>query len=265
MKEGTEVLREQHPKSLNPDNKAWIIQYDNKQEFLVDCRTMPQEEHTKTFLESIGTLPKLDTAQIELIKNEVRNKLLKKGIISGEIYEGYTYDVDGLILDVAEFATGNSNCFMTPVKKYDKFFYELYVNMSLPGHVSTEAIQEGLIRLIETIKLLESRNLEIKINVIDYGTNVVDRNIIDTDKSDVLIIIPLCNHTEHKSYELLYPYFSESMERGPFFQLAFALNDEQDAGGANKLENAVNLWELDEVALSERAIATSGLGQRADL
>ncbi|MCK5538337.1 MAG: hypothetical protein KAI79_16035 [Bacteroidales bacterium] len=265
MKQGTEVLLEHHPKSLNPTNSAWIIQYDSTAQFLLDCRKMPQEDHTKTFMESITKIPEMDLNQVELIKNEVRNKLLKKGIISGTIYEGFTYGVDGLILDIAELATGNSQCFMTPLKKYDKFFYELYVNMSLPGHVESEEIQIGLIKLIETIKLLEEHNIEIKINVIDYGTNVVDSDIIPTQKKDILIIIPVCSHTDYKDYKLLYPYFSEAMERGPMFELAYSLNNDQNPGGALQLENAVNLWEIDEVALSERAIATSGLNLRSDL
>ena len=53
--------------------------------------------------------------------------------------------------------------------------------------------------------------------------------------------------------------FSEAMERGPLFQIAYRFNNSQDAGKAKKLNNIVNIWELNEVELSKRAIATSGL------
>lgn len=260
MNKYTEILEEHHPKSLNPDNNCLIVQYDNKQQFILDAYSMDQNNsQVSTFIKSIKNTPELDNNLVELIRNNVRNNLLKKGIITGEIYEGYKYEVDGLILDLAELATGNAHCFMNPIKKYNKYFYELYVNMSIPGHVSGKDITEGLIRLIETIKALEELNLEIKINVVDYGIGVVDKNKMNTNKRDILIIVPICSHTEYKDYNLLYPFFSEAMERGPLFQIAYRFNNTKNAGKVKKLNNVVNIWKLNEVELSERAIATSGL------
>ena len=255
-----------HPKDLLLKNNTRVMSFDNKYDVLEFLKkndpVKNSEEHTEIFYGNISSyIP--DTDKVEKIKAEVLNNLIKRGIITGTIYEGYKYQIEGEIVDYAQLATGNPMCMMTPIKKYDKWFYELYINMSVPGSVDESCIEQGAIRLIETIKALEQRNIEIKINVVDYSGNLYN----DEELEHLLVIIPLINHTEHKDYKNLMPFILGSFLRGPLFTIARNSIDNKNnvdsgMGLAMKLNNTVNLWDLDtnsEIELAERIMNDLGI------
>lgn len=247
-----------HPKSLLP-SKAIVQEFDNRHDFIayLDKQSKPDyADKVKIFKDNVKSI-EIDPKHVETIANNVRNNLIKRGIISGTIYEGYKYDVDGDIIDYAELATGNPRCMMKPIKKYDKFFYELYINMSIPWSVSEEDITDGAIRLIETIKLLEELNVEIKLNVVLYSNGMFK------SRENYLFIMHLANHLEYKDYQLILPFINGNFLRGPLFTVMYNTGHgkaDDSLGSATKLKNSVNLWEIDEVKLAERVILDLSLG-----
>jgi len=259
------ILTDIHPRDLMYDEDCLVMEFDNKYDLLefVKKHTAIKKsiKHTEIFLANIKNYI-VNEDKVEEIRNNVMNNLIKRGIITGIIYEGYKYALNGEIIDYAQLATGNPNCMMTPVKKYDKWFYELYINMSIPGHVSENNIEEGAIRLIETIRALEELNIEIKVNIVDYSRDLYFKN--DDAYNDLLIVIPLLSHTEFKDYTKLMPFILGSFLRGPLFTIARnSIEDEaainSDMGNAVKLKNTVNLWELDEVELARGILVDLGL------
>jgi len=257
------IIQDIHPKDLLHSTKCNVINFDNKFDLLEFLKkNEPSEDsiaHTDTFYENLKSYEP-NTELVEKIRNEVLNNLIKRGIITGTIYEGYKYAVEGEIIDYAQLATGNPNCMLSPVKKYDKWFYELYINMSIPGNIDESSIEQGAIRLIETINALEERNIEIKVNIVDYSGNLY----YDEDVTDLLVIIPLISHLEHKSYDKLMPFILGSFLRGPLFTIARNSIKNKDSvssgmGEAIKLKNTVNLWEIDESDLARGILVELGL------
>lgn len=255
MERKRDIINDIHPKDLLHSKDTVVETYDNKFDFIKEL--VEEGEHAedvKEFNKQIKNGVDIKEAEIDLIRNTVRNNLIKRGIITGTVYEGWKYDVDGIIVDYAELAAGNSECMMKPVKKYDKYFYELYINMSIPWSVSSSSIKEGAIKLIETIKLLEERNIEIKINVVLYSQGMFRNG------DNWLTIIPICNHLEYKDYNLIYPFINGEFLRGPLFQIMKRHDSTEGLGRATKLDNTVNLWELNETELAERVIHDLDMG-----
>ena len=259
-------VRDIHPKDLLNSKKCRVMEFDNKfdvLEFLKKNKAVDSSiSYTEEFFENIKSYTP-DETKVEQIRKNVLNNLIKRGIITGTIYEGYKYCIDGEIIDYAALASGNPNCMMSPIKKYDKWFYELYINMSIPGSVSENVIEEGAIRLIETIKALEQRDIEIKINIVDYSGHLYNNE----DLKDLLVIIPLINHLDHKDYTNLMPFILGSFLRGPLFTIARNSiknkeNVDSGMGQAITLKNTVNLWKLkedSEIDLANRIINDLGI------
>lgn len=258
-------LRQIHPQDFL-GKSCKVIEFDNKFDLLEFLKKNPAEAesigYTKKFYDDLKSYTPNET-DVTRIKKEVLNNLLKRGIITGSVYEGFKYSYEGEIIDYAKLASGDPMCHMQPIKVYDKWFYELYVNMSIPATVDEDVITLGAIRLIETIKALESIDIEIKINVIDYSKNLY----YDEDVDDLLVIIPLISHLEHKNYKNIMPYITANFLRGPSFTISRNSVENKDnitpsLGQAYVLPNAVNLWELkedSEIELATRIMKELGI------
>lgn len=247
------VLDDIHPKSMKFTEKMIIQTFNNKHEYIASLKVEGEHgDSVKEFKKLISHGVDIDEQHVDKIKTQVRNSLIKRGLITGTVYEGFKYDVEGIIVDYAELASGNPECMLKPVKKYDKWFYELYINMSIPWNVDTQDIKDGAIRAIETIRALEELNIEMKINI------VISSDRMYRDGDSYLMIIPICNHLEFKDYNLLYPFMTGEFLRGPMFQTmksGKAVNG--SLGYAFKMDNTLNLWELKEdsvVALADRIV-----------
>ena len=247
----TNVLSDIYPKSMKFKNDLIVHEFDNKFEYIASLKDNTDKYASKIdeFKRQVREGSNVDPDKVEEIRNTVRNNLIKRGIISGTVYEGFKYDVDGLIIDYAELASGNPECMLKPLKKYDKYFYELYVNMSIPWGVEEDTIDEGAIRMIETIKALEELNIEIKISVVMASERMYQ------DGKSYLCIIPICNHLEYKDYDLLFPYCNGDFLRGPMFQTMQSGEPvRENLGYAVKMKNTVNIWEIDEEKLADRVL-----------
>ena len=256
----TKVLMDIYPKDFKFTPNMVIQEFDNKHDYIHSLNLEgPLKDKINIFVKQLQNGVDVDQETIKKIRNEVRNNLIKRGIITGTVYEGFKYDVEGIIVDYAELASGNPECMMKPVKVYDKWFYELYVNMSIPYFVTEDKISEGAIRLIETVKALEEINIEIKINVV-----MTSEGLYNNGKS-FLMIIPICNHLEFKDYNLLFPFICGNFLRGPIFDTLHRAKNDYNAksiGGAYKLDNSLNIWELEETALAERVINDLDMGRK---
>ena len=249
-----DVIRDLHPKSLLYKDNTVIEEFDSKEDLLEYLKANPHSEHDLTQFMNNVKYYEIDEETVELVTNNVRNNLIKRGIVSGTVYEGYKYDIEGEIVDYAELSTGNPKCMMKPIKKYDKYFYELYVNMSIPYTVTEKEIQEGAIRLAETIKLLEELHIEIKINIVLYSDGMYMNN------DNYLFICPLISHLEYKDHKLLLPYMDgEFLRQALFTIMKNSGNTRGSLGTATKLDNTVNMWEIDEISLCEKIIGELGL------
>ena len=254
MSKKKDIVRDIHPKSLLYRSNTVVEEFDNREDLIEYLKANPSTQYdTSKFFKNIKNY-ELDEKSTSLVINNVRNNLIKRGIVTGTIYEGYKYDIEGDIIDYAELATGNPACMMKPVKKYDKYFYELYINMSIPYHIKEEEIIEGAIRLAETIKALEELHIEIKVNIVLYSQGMFNNN------DNYLFIMPLLSHLEYKDHKLLLPYIDgEFLRKVLFTVMTNNGNTSSDLGNATKLDNTVNLWDLDEVALAEKIIGELGI------
>jgi len=248
-----DTTKDVHPKSLLHDKNTVVYEFDNMYE-LIKYVEDTGHKGIDQFLDNVKDY-KIDEQRVEHVSNTVRNNLIKRGIITGTIYEGYKYALEGDIIDYAELATGNPECYLKPIRKYDKYFYELYINMSIPYFVKDYEIQEGALRLLETVKALEERNIEIKINVILYSGGMF-RNY-----DNFLVIIPLMSHLEAKTVQNVLPYTDSVFLRSALFAAMKKGNSVSiGLGDATKLPNTINLWELeDETELADRVLREVGL------
>ena len=250
-----DIVTDIHPKSLLYRSNTTVQEFNSKEDLMEFLKKNEKGKFDLSKFRANVKEYKLDKSSTELVVNNVRNNLIKRGIVTGTIYEGYKYDIEGDIIDYAELATGNPACMMKPIKKYDKYFYELYVNMSIPWSVDEKKIVEGAIRLAETIKCLEELNVEIKVNIVLYSQGMFN------DRSNYLFIMPLVSHLEYKDHQALLPYMDGEFLRKVLFTTMHSHDnvDTMSLGSAVKLDNSVNLWELDEVELAEKIIGDLGL------
>ncbi len=207
----------------------WIKQLKNtKQE--IDILEFNNIQHFKTYLQQIKLNPHgsankqpvpFDTALKELIrgkavinksnyntiKNEVKSVLQKKGLISENIYEGYEYDIEGDVIDIGEYLTGNPSCMLRPKIKYKNFFYELFISAAYLGGVSEELIKENVSKILATIQLLEKEHIYIKVTIVAASSDTVE------GKKTLVVAIPLFSHKDEKTIEEMSSIINERFFR----------------------------------------------------
>lgn len=190
--------------------------------------------------------PLYDKQQVENIRDLVRQNLLKRGLITDDIYERYKSSVEGVVIDIGELAAGNSECCLTPKYNYKAHFYELYINISYPYITSNQTITENSIRLLATIEELERQNINIKITLVLGSRNVsYDKTLFTT--------IPLFSHRDFKSIETMSAVLNNRLLRKFYFACfedIYAENLSDDYGHTINLPKTINLGhQIDEIAL----------------
>jgi len=150
-------------KDTLPYENTYIAHFRNLQHFKNYCESVKQKEshkcgipYDKALKELLTNTPTMTADDYEIIKNKVKQVLLKRGLISDTIYHSYEYTVDGQgSVDVARFAAGMPDCILTPSNPEQQFFYEIYVSISYEWSVSDDTIKENMAKLLATIELLE--------------------------------------------------------------------------------------------------------------
>ena len=196
-------------------------------------------------------------AQAE-IRNLVRSKLHKRGLISEEVYEAYRYAVDGVVVayDVGKYAAGHPDCVITPARQYVDFFYELYVSISYPWTITNETIRENCAKLLATVEELERQHIYVKIALVLPITHVASggRNFF----ADV----PLFSHKEPKSVDTMSAVINDRLLRKFFFAFIENYYGDEISDGYGQpvsIKETMNVGDVfDEIKFFEEVVMSVG-------
>jgi len=192
--------------------------------------------------------PQLGNTDVEYIRNLVRKNLLKRGLITDEIYDRYKYATEGLTIDVGKYVEGDPECVLTPSHRYINHFYELYISISYPYCVTNDKVIENCVKLLATIEELERQHIFIKVTLV-FADNGPTKN---RDK-DMFMSIPLFSHRDKKTIETMSSVVNDRLLRKFTFALLGDLyeDDLSDSyGNAMDLSNTINLGDdLNEIEL----------------
>jgi hypothetical protein len=195
----------------------------------------------------------------ESIRNLVRSNLMKRGLITEEVYEDYRYTTDGtqVDIDVGKYVSGEPDCVITPSQQYIDFFYELYVSISYPYNVQNSTVRENVAKLLATVEELERRHIFIKVTLI-----LPIRDAVLDNTHNFFSSIPLFSHKDQKSVSVMSSVINERLLRKFYFAILETVFKEKLAGGYGSpvsLDNAMNIGsQFDEIEFYENVVNKVG-------
>ena len=256
------VIRDIYPKS-------WVKQIRDRSSDDIDVLEFRNLQHFKTYVKEMEANPngashgqpvKFDTAVDELVKgvpvidvkgfpdvkDEVRRVLHKRGLLSEDVYEGYKYDIEGDIIDIARYLEGNPECALVPKKSYKNFFYELYISAAFLAGVNLKEVAANTAKILATIQLLEEENIFIKVTLVTISSRVAS-GPKDKDITNV-ILLPLFSHRDVKTIETM-----SSVLNDRFFRIyTFGIKENMykgklhgSYGSTIYLDEAIKVHEID--------------------
>lgn len=208
---------------------------------------IPYADALKQLLKGDATMTQGD---YELIKNKVKENLLKRGLISDTVYESYKYDVQGDIWDVAKVVAEDPMCCLVPNETYNNHFYELYVSVSYHYGISNEEVTQNMAKILATVELLEQEHYYCKLTLVFPDNNCNN----GSGKSNYMALIPLFSHKDVKTIETMSSVLNDRLLRKFFFAVIEDLYGDDLAGGYGSpvnLPNAIVPVNLNEVALAQ--------------
>ena len=245
------------------------VLFDNLDQFTFTVSKITQKQDENCDISYKEALKKLirgesdfPESEQDTIRNLVRNNLMKRGLITEEVYENFRYTHDGtqVGIDVGKYASGESDCVITPSKQYIDFFYELYVNVSYSWNVTNETVRQNVAKLLATIEELERKHVFIKINTILPISNVAT---VDDDCRNFLSVIPIFSHKDFKSVDIMSSVINERLLRKFYFAVLEDLYGSDLHGGYGhpvQLPKSMNIGHsFDEVELFESIMTTVGV------
>lgn len=255
------------PKSWAAEiGKCHFLPFRNLEHFKFEVKQLKQRQDNMcnmSYAEALDMLIKgksdFPEEEQESIRNLVRENLLKRGLITEEVYENYRYTADGTQVDVdaGKYAAGEPDCVITPSKQYVDFFYELYVSISYPYHVDNSVIRKNVAKLLATIEELERRHIYIKVTlVLPINGCALDetRNFFST--------VPLFSHKEPKSVSVMSSVINDRLLRKFYFAILETVFEGKLASGYGcpiTLEKAMNVGtEFDEIEFYENIVNEVG-------
>lgn len=203
--------------------------------------------YTQALDDLLKNRSQLGPGEYESIRNTVRMNLLKRGLISEDIYESYKYDIDGIAVDVSKVIEQNPECMLKPAYAYTNYFYELYISVSYPYRITDATIRTNMCKLLATIEELERQHIYIKITAV-FGARspAPDR--------DLLVVLPVFSHKDFKSIEIMSAVFNERLLRKFMFALEEDIYEDSlysNYGQAVELPQTIRPVDLDECDLFE--------------
>ena len=216
---------------------------------------MSYAEALRKLLKGEGDFPEEEQATI---RDLVRSKLHKRGLITEDVYEAYRYCVDGVQvgIDVGKYAGGEPDCVITPAKQYIDYFYELFINISYPYSVPNSLIQENCAKLLATVEELERQHIYIKIAMVFPGRGC------GRDGSNFFSDVPLFSHKDPKSVNVMSSVVNDRLLRKFYFAVLEAFYESNLSGGygtAVSLDDALNIGkEFNEVEFFEEVVMSVG-------
>jgi len=257
------ALPDIHPRSwltkLNPADTV-IFNYRNLLHFKSHVKTLTAKDDTecgisysKALKELLTDIPTITEGEYEIIKNRVKQSLLKRGLISESVYESYHYDVEGELWDVAKVIAEDPACFLVPTEKYISYFYELYISISYPHYVSNSTIKDNMAKILATVELLEREHIYCKITLV-----FPDKSCSSGDKKNFLATIPLFSHRDTKSIQTMSAVLNDRLLRKFFFAVledTFGDTLKSNYGTAITVPDVINVGDtLDEVEFCQSII-----------
>jgi len=193
------------------------------------------------------------------IRNLVRENLLKRGLITEEVYENYQYTADGtqVDVDVGKYVSGEPDCVITPSHQYIDFFYELYVSISYPYNVQNSTVRENVAKLLATVEELERRHIFIKITLV-----LPIENCVMDDTRNFFSSIPLFSHKDQKSVSVMSSVINDRLLRKFYFAVLETIFEFRLASGYGRpvtLPKAMNIgYEFDEIQFYKNVVNEVG-------
>ena len=246
------------PKEWNDvsKNKVDYVFFEGLQEFIDYTGTIKQIDDMKCGIsyeqahnDLKGGRVGINQSNVELIQNTVRKNLLKRGLISEDVYESFVYDIEGVAVDVAKVIEGDPQCMLKPMHTYTNYFYELYINVSYQYSINDDDIIKNMAKIVTTITELEKQHIYIKVTLVDYSQKVTEDN-----KSDLLTVIPLWGYQEEKTIESLASVLNERLLRKFMFAMSedvYGSRLSHGYGEAVDLPHTIKPVDLNEVELFE--------------
>ena len=226
MKAKTKVLNDIYPKEwldcINQDLD--VIEFRNLNHFKSYIKDLKPMSHgasdssnrtmpLATAIDNIRrNVPRIESKEYQIIYDQVRSTLIRRGLISETIYEGIEYDIEGDNIDIARYIEQNPECCIKPKKAYDSYFYELYISMAYLSGVRDRDVLEGLSKILATIQLLEQEHIYIKVTVVTCSQRV-------TRGTTQMVLIPLWSYKDYKSIEEMSAVLNEGLFRNVIFAI----------------------------------------------
>jgi len=233
-----------------------MFEFRNLQHFKLHVSQLRQKEDMKCNIsyedalhQLMHNVATLDVQEYMSIRDTVRKNLLKRGLITNEIYEAYKDDTTMygskpsmgihttndapvmLDVDIGAMLAGHDCVVTNKAHKYKDTFHELYISISYPYTTTNEQVTENVVKLLSTIEELERQHYYIKLTVI-----VVSHNL--TDSASSFVTIPIFSHKDHKSISTMSAVVNNRLLRK--FMFAFWEDRYQDSLRSN-YGTAVNL------------------------
>lgn len=212
----------------------------------------------KKLIRRESDFPKKDQ---ESIRNLVRKNLLKRGLITEEVYENFRYATEGTAVgvDVGKYAAGESDCVLVPARQYVDFFYELYVSVSYNCNVSDNMVRENTAKLLATVEELERQHIFIKIVTV---LPISGPAYSDGKVRNFFSAIPVFSHKDIKCVDVMSSVINERLLRKFYFAVLEDLYGKNLSGGygsAVTLPKTINIGQhLDEIELFEHIKKEAG-------
>jgi hypothetical protein len=257
------TLSDIHPKEWSqalPEKNTVIFNYRNLLHFKSHVKTLTQKDSSSCDIQYALALkqlltdtPTITEGEYEIIKNRVKQSLLKRGLITESVYESYHYDVEGELWDVAKVIAEDPACFLVPTEKYISYFYELYISISYPHYVPNSTIRDNMAKILATVELLEREHIYCKITLV-----FPDENCSSGNKKNFLATIPLFSHRDPKSIATMSSVLNDRLLRKFFFAVledTFGDYLNSSYGIAITIPNVINVGDtLDEVEFCKSII-----------
>lgn len=260
-------LHDMLPKDWNETvGKCHYLPFRNLEHFKHEVVNIKQRNDTMcgmTYAEALEMLVKgksdFPEEEQESIRNLVRSNLLKRGMITEEVYENFRYTTDGtqVDIDVGKYVSGEPDCVITPSKQYVDFFYELYVSISYPYYVDNSVVRENVAKLLATIEELERRHIYIKVTLV-----LPIRGCVLDGVSNFFSSIPMFSHKDRKSVSVMSSVINDRLLRKFYFAILETVFDSKLSSGYGtpvQLPKAMNIgFEFDEIQFYENVVNEVG-------
>ena len=240
------------------------VLFDSLDHFVYTVSKLTQKEDDKcgmSYKDALNNLIKRKSDfpedEQKAVENLVRNNLLKRGLITEEIYENFVYtngsEGSNVGVDVGKYAAGDAECVITPARQYIDFFYELYISISYSCMVRDSDVRKNVAKLLTTVAELERKHIFVKINVVfpDQGAATVEGK-----SRNFFSMIPLFSHKDFKSVPLMSSVVNDKLLRKFFFAIiedVYGKDISYGYGRPVSLPKTINIGEeLNEVELFEQ-------------